>query len=301
MRKISIGTAAFTLTPGERKEVGFAEVLMRVRSLGFQGIELAAFGGHPNPISHPTERSRYELRESLAQSGIGISGVCPNFWSLRLVGDDSRAYLEAFKNNLSFAAEIGSPMIRVDTIHPPEMLDGVSKEVARQRIVRVWKRAILEAGERGLDVVWEFEPGFIFNRPSDIVEMVEAFDDPNFGVLFDICHAHMIAVVGARQTGGPEERLEGGVVELARQLRGRIRAVHVGDSDGTLYEGGTSKHVPIGQGCIDFPPVLEELARYGGIKEHWWTIDLCNWTDVWGGAQISKVALDRLVGAVTVE
>ena len=109
-------------------------------------------------------------------------------------------------------------------------------------------------------MVWEFEPGFIFNRPSDIVQLVGEFDEPNFGVLFDTCHAHMIAVEGSKQTGGPVERLKEGVLELARMLRGRIRTVHVGDSDGTVYQGGTSTHVPIGEGRIDFPPILEELC-----------------------------------------
>ncbi|MFZ0605571.1 MAG: TIM barrel protein, partial [Roseiarcus sp.] len=112
-------------------------------------------------------------------------------------------------------------------------------------------------------------------------------------VLFDTCHAHMIAVEGSKQTGGPVERLKEGVLELARMLRGRIRTVHVGDSDGTVYQGGTSTHVPIGEGRIDFPPILEELAAHGGMTNPWWTLDLSNCENAWEAAASCKAALDR--------
>ena len=295
MYGISIGTSAFALGPYEKNPTRFAELIPRLRDLGFSGVELASFGPHPNPVSHPTKRSREVLKETMAANGIAFSGVCPDFWSLSLVNsdDDGTGYLESFRTNLAFAADIGSPMIRVDAIHPPQTFDKVPKQVARSRIVKIWKRAIAEAAGRGLDVVWEFEPGFIFNRPSDIVQLVGEFDEPNFGVLFDTCHAHMIAVEGSKQTGGPVERLKEGVLELARMLRGRIRTVHVGDSDGTVYQGGTSTHVPIGEGRIDFPPILEELAAHGGMTIPWWTLDLSNCENAWEAAASCKAALDR--------
>lgn len=300
MRRISIGTSAFALGPYESHPVLFDELAPRLRTLGFGGVELASFGPHPNPKSHPDKKSRDRLKATMAENGMAFSGVCPDFWSLHLAdaSDDGREYLASFKLNLDFAADIGSPMIRVDAVHPPTLFDTVKKDVARKRIVSIWKRAVAMAGERGLDVVWEFEPGFIFNRPSDIVELANEFSEPNFGILFDTCHAHMIAVVGAPQSGGPVETLPGGVVELAEKLRGRIRTVHVGDSDGTIYQGGTSTHVPIGDGVIDFPTVLRELARHGGMKQQWWTLDLSNWADAWGAAESCKAELDRMAADV---
>jgi len=296
VHRISIGTSAFSLGPYEKKPTSFDDLVPRLKALGFNGVELASFGPHPNPQSHPDKRSRDRLKAYMADNGLAFSGVCPDFWSLKLVGadDSGREYLNKFRENLEFAADIGSPMIRVDAIHPPTLFETIDKDVARRQIIAIWKQAISAAGERGLDVVWEFEPGFIFNRPSDIVALVDEFKEPNFGVLFDTCHAHMIAVEGARQSGGPVEKLEGGVLELARMLRGRIRTVHVGDSDGSIYQGGTSTHVPIGAGVIDFLPVLTELTRHGGMKQIWWTLDLSNWADAWGAAESCKSALDRM-------
>ena len=70
------------------------------------------------------------------------------------------------------------------------------------RIVNVWDKCSKIAADFGLNVCWEFEPGFVFNKPSEIVQLVErvrAKGNNNFGVLYDTCHAHMCAVVAANQ------------------------------------------------------------------------------------------------------
>jgi sugar phosphate isomerase/epimerase len=139
-------------------------------------------------------------------------------------------------------------------------------------------------------VTWEFEPGFAFNKPSDVLRIVDEVGDDNFGVLFDTCHGYMVAVTGARQPG-KKEVLPGGVVELASKLRGKINHVHLIDSDGTLHGGETSTHAPFGKGKIDFDKLLPELAKN---DMDWWTIDLCFWPDAWVVTADSKKAVDKL-------
>jgi sugar phosphate isomerase/epimerase len=159
--------------------------------------------------------------------------------------------------------------------------------------VKTWKQACAMAADMGIDVTWEFEPGFIFNRPSDIVELVDAMSDTkNFGAMFDTCHAYTCAVVGLRQTGGPKEVSPDGVLELAKKLRGKINAIQLIDCDGSLNEHGTSTHTPIGDGNIDFGPVLQELTKNGGVKHDWWTIDLCFWPNAWPATAQCKTAVD---------
>src|SRR5438874_1132662 len=137
MKRISIGSWAYSIGPYAANPVPFDEVIDRVAALGFDGIELGGFPPHPNPDDMP-------------------SGG-------------------------------------------------------------------------------EFEPGFAFNKPSDIERIVDEVDESNFGVLFDTCHAHMVAAVGARQVG-QKETLPGGALELAERLRGKIGHVHLIDSDGTLHD-----------------------------------------------------------------
>ena len=149
----------------------------------------------------------------------------------------------------------------------------------------------------GINVTWEFEPGFVFNRPSDIVAVVNAVGEKNFGAMYDTCHAYMCAVKGARQSGGPKETSKNGMVELAQKLRGKINAIQIIDCDGELNEHGTSTHKVFGTALIDFPPVLKELTANSGCPHDWWTIDLCFEADAWPKTTKCKAAADKLAAA----
>ena len=178
------------------------------------------------------------------------------------------------------------------------MLVGASPsdiDLARANVIKTWKEASKIAADRGVDLSWEFEPGFVFNRPSDIIRIINEIDEPNFGAMFDTCHAYMVGVVGAKQTGGPQETVEGGVVGFAKKLRGRINHIQLMDSDGSLSDiNNLSFHAPFFTGKIDFGPVLEELNAHSGVKHDWWTIDPCFWPDAWPGTAEAKKACDLL-------
>jgi sugar phosphate isomerase/epimerase len=297
MHKVSIGTWAYSVGPYGDNPVPFGKVVEHLRDLKFDGLELGAFGAHPTPGNHPTRESRQTLKDLVAANGLTFSGMAGDMWSEHLVDaeDGGKAYLATVRKNLEFARDLGITLFRVDTVQPPELMDKIGKDVARDRIVKTWKQACAMAADMGIDVTWEFEPGFIFNRPSDIVELVDAMSDTkNFGPMFDTCHAYTCAVVGLRQTGGPKEVSPDGVLELAKKLRGKINAIQLIDCDGSLNEHGTSTHTPMGDGNIDFGPVLTELTKNGGVKHDWWTIDLCFWPDAWPATAKCKAAVDEL-------
>jgi sugar phosphate isomerase/epimerase len=123
--------------------------------------------------------------------------------------------------------------------------------------------------------------------------MCYAVGHPNFGVLFDSCHAHMCAVVGARQMG-EKETLPGGVVQFAHMLTGWIKHVHFIDSDETLHHGDTSTHAPFGKGILDFPAIVQAL-KDAGYNEEWWPIDLCFWEGALEATGPAKQYMDNLV------
>jgi sugar phosphate isomerase/epimerase len=110
--------------------------------------------------------------------------------------------------------------------------------------------------------------------------------------MFDTCHGYMVSTSGARQPG-KKEILPGGVVELAKKLRGKIKHIHLIDSDGTLHNNETSTHTPFGQGKINFDELLPELAK-NDMGHDWWTIDLCFWADAWAVTEQCKKAVDEL-------
>jgi sugar phosphate isomerase/epimerase len=141
--------------------------------------------------------------------------------------------------------------------------------------------------------VWEFEPGFLFNKPSEVVRMTYAVDHPNFTVMFDTCHAYMCGVVGSRQMG-QKETLPGGVVQFAHMLTGKIGAVHFIDSDGTLHDNHTSTHAPFGKGKIDFNAATQAILD-AGYDDEWWPIDLCFWSNALEATAPTKKFMDKLV------
>jgi sugar phosphate isomerase/epimerase len=219
--------------------------------------------------------------------------LAANLWAEHLVdAEDHGPYLACFRKNLDFCVDLGIKGIRVDAVQPPTVLAQVDADAARKRLVKTWKQCAREAADKGVYVTWEFEPGFAFNKPSDIMRIVDEVGDDNFGVQFDTCHAHMVAAVGARQPG-ERETLPGGALELAQRLRGKINHVHLIDSDGTLHDEETSTHAPFGEGVLDFGPLLAELNR-NPFPHNWWTIDLCFWPDAWDVTARCKAAVDEL-------
>ena len=293
MKKISIGSWAYTIGPYAENPVSWEEVIQKVKELGFDGVELGGFPPHPNPDNMPEKQQRDAWKQQLADLGLECSGLAADLWSQHLIDtDDNSAYLECFRKNLQFCADCGIPTIRVDTLQPPTIFDEVDAAPARKRVVDTWKICAAEAADKGVRMAWEFEPGFAFNKPSDVVQIIESIGNDNFGAMFDTCHGYMVACTGARQPG-EKEILPGGVVELAQNLRGKINHIHLIDSDGTLHNDETSTHAPFGEGKIDFDQLMPELAK-NDMEHDWWTIDLCFWADAWAVTEKCKKAVDEL-------
>jgi sugar phosphate isomerase/epimerase len=273
--------------------VAWDEVVRKLAELDFDGVELGGFGVHPNPDNLPTKEDRARVKQQLADAGLAFSGLAANLWGEKLINtDDNTKYIAEFRKNLDFCVDMGIPGIRVDCVQPPTIFSEVDEDTARKRVVKTWKVCARDAAAKGVYVTWEFEPGFAFNKPSDIVRIVDEVGDANFGVQFDTCHAHMCAAVGARQPG-KKETLPGGALELARKLRGKINHLHLIDSDGTLHGDETSTHAPFGEGVLNFDELLPELNR-AGVPHDWWTIDLCFWPDAWAVTADCKKAIDEL-------
>ncbi len=293
MKDISIGSWAYSIGPYADHPVPWGEVISTLKDLGFQGVELGGFPPHPNPDDMPTADQRAACKAQLADLGLRFSGLAANLWAEHLIDtDDQSAYLAAFRKNLDFCVDLGIRGIRVDTVQPPTVFDQVDADTARERVVKTWQVCAQEAADKGVYMTWEFEPGFAFNKPSDILRIVEEVNNDNFGVQFDTCHGHMVAAVGARQPG-QKETLPGGCLELAQRLRGKINHVHLIDSDGTLHDDETSTHAPFGEGVLNFDELLPELNQ-NQMPHNWWTIDLCFWPNAWDVTRQCKAAVDVL-------
>jgi sugar phosphate isomerase/epimerase len=293
-RKLSIGTWAYAFGPYQQNPVPFDTVVRRLGELGFDGVEIGAFKPHIHPEDYPMYRDRKKVRNLVRANGLEVSGMAADFWSSPGPGTDEAQkdglYLKLFKKNLQLAFDLGSPTIRVDTVSPPDGPKGVDRKTATRRIAETWRACAGIAEEFGVKLIWEFEPGFFLNKPSEVKALVDEVNHPNFSVLFDTCHAYTCAVLGARQPGA-KETLKGGVAEFARRLKGKIGHVHRIDSDGTLHHNETSTHRPFGEGKIDFDEAISAICKDAGYKGEWFTVDLCFWPEAWEVTEKAKAFL----------
>lgn len=298
MKKLSIGSWAFLFNQAHPTN-DFHTLVHKLQHLGYDGVELGGFSPHPNPDSHDTREKRAKLRKMVNDHGLEFSALAADLWSQKLWSvEDQEPFVAAFTKNLEFADDLGITTIRVDTVEPVTRVreTGIEPQVIFDRCAQAFDRCAKLAAAKGINICWEFEPGFPINKPSEILAMVQRVRDdmgnPNFGVLFDTCHAYMCAVVGANQAG-EKETLPGGDLELLDKLQGKITHLHLIDSDGTLNEHNTSTHSPFGAGKLDFNKLIPALLN-AGVPNDWWCVDLCFWPNAWQVTADAKRFLDKL-------
>ncbi len=309
-KRSSIGSWAYTIGPYGSNPIDFDTVCKTLKSLGFDGVELGGFPPHPNPGNPngsnegfggamPEKSQRAELKAQMMGYGLGFSGLAANLWGEKLINtDDPTKYIAEFDKNSEFAADVGIEGIRVDCVQPPTIHREVDYATAMGRVVKAWKACADIAASRGQYVTWEFEPGFAFNKPSDVVRIHDAVNKSNFGLQYDTCHGQMVGVMGARQEG--EKEVFASQVDLIRMLNGRINHIHVIDSDNKCHkdakgEDETSAHPPFGLGILNFDEIMPELVKASRLSHDWWTVDLCFWPDAWAATATCKTALDGLI------
>jgi sugar phosphate isomerase/epimerase len=311
-KRTSIGTWAYTIGPYGPNPIDFETVCTKLKALGFDGVELGSFPPHPNPGNPngpnegwagamPEKAQRAELVAQMKERGLGFSGIAANLWGEKLINtDDTSKYVAEFRKNSEFAKDLGIGGVRVDCVQPPTIHRDVDYSTALARVAGAWKECCDIAAGNGQYVTWEFEPGFAFNKPSDIVRVHDAVGKDNFGLMYDTCHGQMVGVVGARQEG--EKEVFASQLELIALLDGRINHIHLIDSDNQCHkdangEDETSSHPPFGLGLLDFDAIVPALVKAAAprIRHDWWTIDLCFWPDAWAATETCKKALDGLV------
>lgn len=290
MKKVSIGSWAYVFGAFEKDPILLPQLCKKLNKLGFDGISLGGFKPHAHPNLYNTPEKRAELKKLLKDYDLDVADYAADLWSVESI-KQHKEWMELYDNSVKFMAEMGFKTLRIDSGAPPILPGGMSYEAVKDFVKEMFAKCAKRAADEGIEVVWEFEPGFVINEPKNIIEVVNDVNQPNFSLLFDTCHAHMAAVVGARHI---EEgcKLEGGVIEFCEMAKGKIGLTHVIDSDGTLNVANTSTHAPFGDGVMDFDVVIPAILDIAEYKGDWWAIDLCEWTDAWNATARCKVFVD---------
>jgi len=273
MPKISLGSWAFSFGPFESNPWTLSQVSQYCADAGYDGIEINGFRPHPHPDEYNTAEKCAELKRELSNLGLGISGYAPDFRHVPPAEVDTSVFLVEVVKMIAFMNRLDISVLRVDTVSSPTEYSSADYEARFKKLTDNWRAASEECSKNGIVMVWEYEPGFWLNKPSEVKRAVETVGHDSFRLLFDTSHSYMGAVIGARQTG-TKETLPGGVAEYARYLEGHIGHLHLIDSDGTLHNDETSTHTPFGEGFINFREVLTDLKPSLENLE-WWCVDFC--------------------------
>ena len=161
-KKTSIGGWAYIWGGYQEDPIPLETVLEALSDQGFDGIEMAAFPPHLEPN---TKERRKEIKKMLVDYGLEVSGVAAPFPSPATTKNND--YLDVVKRNLEICDDLRIPKLRVDTVDAPTTIPGgMNYETCFAKVAEVWNRAAGICAKSGVKLIWEFEPGFLFNKPS---------------------------------------------------------------------------------------------------------------------------------------
>ena len=257
--KIAMGLNGFQSSASKyKKSFPIWEVANFGAREGFDGVELVSdwpMGGYPEA----DEKERITALKRF-WDGFGL-----RIFSIQLGADAAfqkdpdvrKRWLDTFKNRVRLARQLGCECVGM---WPYGSLGGQTLEQGIEQLGRTLREAASVAQEYEILAAFEVEPPFVFNTEKAIRDILAASDHPNLKTIYDPSHFDLMS--GSR--GKPHEMLERIGVK-------NIGYVHFTDCDGTLRDGGTSKHLAAGDGHIDIPASLRML-REGGFRG-WIMID----------------------------
>jgi sugar phosphate isomerase/epimerase len=241
-----------------RKNYPIWEVLDMAAREGFDGVELVSDwpqGGYP--AAEEGERIR-ALRRFYDAYGLRIFSIQLGAEGAFAPDEPTRkAWVRQVGDRLRFARQVGCECVG---LWPGGGLRGQTLDAALSRLALSFREvAEIASGENILTAV-EIEPPFVFNTEEHLRRILDETAHPNLKAIYDPSHFDLMN----GSTGNPHEMLQ-------RLGVARIGYLHLTDTDGTLRDGGTSKHLPCGDGHAKIATSLR-LLQQGGFKG-WAMID----------------------------
>ncbi len=251
--KTAIGLNGFSSGARKyKKNYPIWEVLDFAARQGFDGVELVdGWPSGPYPAATEKERIRalrrlydsYGLRIFSIQTGAGgASDPDP---------EARRRWLDEFRDHAQFAKEVGCEHIG---LWPGGGLKDRTIDEAIATLADSLHRAGEIADSLGLIAAFEIEPVFIFNKEDHYQRILRQANHPALKGIYDPSHFDWMN----GSTGKPEEM-------LLRVGIKNIGYVQFCDTDGTLRDGATTKHLGCGDGHMDCMKSLQ-ILKDGGYR-----------------------------------
>ncbi len=277
--KTAVGLNGFESSGRKYKKIyPIWEILDFVSRTGFDGIELVSnwpMGGYPNP----DETSRIQaLKRMYDGFGLQVFSIQTSAGGAFAPDRDKRIqWLKQFRDWARFAKSVGCECIG---LWPGGGLRGQTIDEAIDRLAGSFREAGKIADDLGLLASFEIEPPFVFNTEDHLKRILEKTNHPNIKTMYDPSHFDLMN----GSEGKPHEMLQRIGIE-------NIGYIHLTDTDGTLRDGGTSKHLPCGDGHARIDTSLNVL-RKGGFKG-WIMIDAWEIPDAYDACSKGMAAIRR--------
>ncbi|MCL4393656.1 MAG: sugar phosphate isomerase/epimerase [Chloroflexi bacterium] len=238
----------------------YLKAVGEMRAAGFDACELE--------INVDVDLTEYvervdEVKRTLTENGMTLSAVIgvvqQGFSTDRAVADES---LRRYDRLCQFVHDVRCDTVCVCAYMPKEIEGVPGTEMYRGSPplqVRVpqgfnwdafWENAVARFGQmaqtaarRDQQLIIENRVGDFVNTSDGVLKLIEDAGEPNAGCLLDVAHTH-----------ATKEHLALVIPKLKR----RLRYVHLADNDGSA-----SRHLPAGQGNVDFPGVFHSLKEIG--------------------------------------
>ena len=254
------------------------EVLDFASNLGFDGIELVGnwpMGGYPKA----DEKGRIAaLRRLYDAFGLEIFSLQTGAGGAFAPDQTARKrWLDQFRDQARFAKVVGADAIGM---WPGGPLRGQSIDQAIEHLAGSFRLAGEIAADLGLLAAFEIEPPFVFNTEEHLRRILAQTNHPAVKAIYDPSHFDLMS----GSAGRPHEMLE-------RIGVANIGYIHLTDTDGTLRDGGTSKHLPCGDGHANIDLSLATLLS-GGFQG-WVMIDAWEIPDPYDACAKGKQAIDK--------
>ena len=262
-----------------KKSYPIWEVLDFASRHGFDGVELVSdwpAGGYP--AANEQERIQ-SLRRLYDLYGLRI-------FSIQLGADGAfdpaevtrQGWLEQFRDRIALAKQLGCDCVG---LWPGGASRGQTMDQAIERLAKTFREAGRIAADAGLIACFEIEPVFVFNKEDHYLRILHGADHPALKGIYD--PSHFDQMNGA--SGKPEEMLQRVGVK-------NIGYVQFCDTDSTLRDGGTSKHLACGEGRVDCAKSLQ-ILKDGGFRG-WIMVDEWEVPDPYDACIKCKRLMDEL-------
>ncbi len=242
----------------------FAEAAARLKSFGYEGLELMADVPHAWPAGL-LEGTKQAIRETMERNGLAFSNV--NAFMMNAINDHRQPYwypsfiepdegyrrvrIDHTRRALDLCAELGAPHITTEPGGP--LAPGQSRAGAIDLFVEALKPLAEHAAKRGVLLLVEPEPGLLIETTDEYLEIADRVDSPALGLNFDVGHAFCMS-----------EPIPAQIAKLAPH----IRHYHLEDIAATRVH----HHMVPGTGAIDFAEVVGAIRATG--YDGWLTVEL---------------------------